>query len=98
MNFFKNLFSSTQKVKDPSYDIVKEQGIKKALGNDHLEPVESIFYMLEWQEKYYLKLKEILFEGLSDSPLLRFQIFPSWGTESMLQIEFDRIEKKSNII
>ncbi|WP_338767544.1 hypothetical protein WAF17_06030 [Bernardetia sp. ABR2-2B] len=98
MSFLKNLFSSTQKVKGSSYDIVKERGIKKALENDHLEPIESIFSKSSWEDKYNIKIKEVLLKGLSDSPLLRFQIFPSWGTESILQIEFDRKEKQYYLV
>ncbi|AFM02595.1 hypothetical protein Fleli_0090 [Bernardetia litoralis DSM 6794] len=98
MSFLKKIFSSKQKIKALPHDIAKERGVKKIVENDHLEPVKSIFSMMDWKKEYYIKLKEILFEGLSDSPLLRLQVFPSWGTESILQIEFDRKEKQHYLI
>ena len=65
---------------------------------DHLEPVESIYDIYDFQFEYYSKVREILFNGLTDSPVIRFQVMPSFTPENVLDIEFDRENDKYYIV
>lgn len=57
---------------------------------DHLEPVEGFFDLYDSQFSYYSKVRKILFEGLTRSPEIRFQVFGPFGNEMVLDIEFHR--------
>ena len=57
---------------------------------DHLEPVGGFFDVYDFQFEYYSKVREILLNGLSDKPEVRFQVMPSFTPENVLDIEFDR--------
>lgn len=65
-------------------------GYTNAQTNDHLKPVSSIYDIYDFQFEYYSKVRKILFEGLTDSPEIRFQIMPSFTPENVLDIEFER--------
>ncbi|WP_394759678.1 hypothetical protein [Flavobacterium sp.] len=56
---------------------------------DHLEPVEGVFFMYDFQVEYYPKVREILFDGLSDNPEIRYLIMPSFSGEKVLDINKD---------
>ena len=58
--------------------------------DDHLVPVEGMFDIYDYRFDYYSKIRTILFNGLSDSPEIRFLVKPSFTPESMLSIEIDR--------
>jgi len=70
--------------------------------DDHLKPVRGIFdiyhNIYDWQIEYYLRVCKVLFNGLSDSPTIRFHVMPSFTPENVLVIEFDRDNDKYNII
>lgn len=57
---------------------------------DHLQPVRGFFSAYKFQFEYYIKIRKTLFEGLSDSPFVRFQVMPSFTPENVLDIEYDR--------
>lgn len=65
---------------------------------DHLEPVGGIWDLYNFQFEYYSKVRKVLFDGLSDSPEIRFQIMPSFTPENVLDIEFDRDTEKYFIV
>lgn len=56
---------------------------------DHLEPVEGIFNLYDYQIEYYPKVEKILFDGLSDNPEIRYLIMPSFSGEKVLDINKD---------
>jgi len=62
--------------------------------NDHLEPVEGVFSIYNYQFEYYYKIRKILFDGLTEHPEIRFQVLPSFTPEAVLDIEFDKRNKK----
>lgn len=66
--------------------------------NDHLEPVSGYFDLYEYRHEYYSNIRTILFEGLSDSPKIRYFVRPSFGTEYVLQIEYDSENDKHYIV
>jgi hypothetical protein len=53
---------------------------------DHLEPVEGVFNLYDFQIEYYPKVRKILFDGLSDNPEIRYLIMPSFSGEKVLDI------------
>ena len=57
--------------------------------DEHLVPVSG-FYETVFLNDYYSKVHEILFNGLDDRPVIRFQVTPSFEPESVLDIEFDK--------
>lgn len=64
--------------------------LKSQENNDHLEPVQSIYSIYDFQFEYYSKVRKILFNGLSDSPVVRFQVLPSFSPEYVVDIEHNR--------
>lgn len=62
--------------------------------SDHLEPVSGIFDSSDAHVEYFSKVKKILFQGLNNSPNIRFLIIPSFTPESVVVIEYDRTTKK----
>ena len=62
--------------------------------NDHLEPVQSIYDIFEFEFKYYSDVRKILLDGLSDSPEVRFQVMPSFFPENVVDIEFNKDNKR----
>ena len=58
--------------------------------SDHLEPIDGIFSIYNYEFDYYSKVRKVLFVGLTDSPEIRFLIMPSFTPENILDIEFDR--------
>jgi len=62
--------------------------------SDHLEPTSGIFDCYDFQFEYYSKVRKVLFQGLTNKPLTRFLILPSFTPENVLDIEFDRTNKK----
>jgi len=67
-------------------------GITKAQNNeDHLVPVVGIYDIFDFQFEYYSRVRKVLFDGLTDSPEMRFQIMPSFSPESVLIIDDDSI-------
>lgn len=56
---------------------------------DHLEPVEGVFDLYDYQIEYYPKVRKILFDGLSDNPEIRYLIMPSFSGEKVLDINKD---------
>ena len=65
-------------------------GITTAQNDDHLKPVGGIYDIYDFEFEYYSKVRKVLFNGLTDSPEIRFQVIPSFIPESVLDIEFDR--------
>ena len=58
---------------------------------DHLEPVGGIFDIYDFQFEYYSKVRKVLFNGLDNSPEVRFLVIPSFFVpENVLDIEYDR--------
>lgn len=57
---------------------------------DHLEPVESIFSLYDYQFEYYSRVRKILFEKLSDRSEVSLLIMPSFSPEKVFDIEYDR--------
>ena len=66
--------------------------------SDHLEPVDSIYDIYDFQFEYYSKIRKVLFDGLTNSPEIRFQVMPSFTPECVLDIEFDRDKEKYFIV
>ena len=66
--------------------------------DDHLEPVNSIFGIYDFEFEYDIKVRKILFKGLTDTPEIRFQAMPSFTPESVLDIEFDSEKDKYFLI
>ena len=64
----------------------------------HLEPVGGIYDIYDFQFEYYSKVRKILFNGLTDSPEIRFLVMPSFTPENVLDIEFDRDNSKYFIV
>lgn len=62
---------------------------------DHLEPIRGVFDIYDYQFEYYLKVREILFEGLSDDPETRYLVMPSFTGENVLDISKDNTDKYS---
>lgn len=62
--------------------------------SNHLEPVEGFFDAFNFQFEYYSQIRKILFEGLSDRPVVRFLVLPSFVQEHVLDIEEDMESKK----
>ena len=58
-----------------------------------LVPVHGYFDLYEFEYEYYDNLKQILFEDLTDSPMIRYLVTPSFKPEYAFQIE--RGEKKN---
>ena len=56
-------------------------------GQEHLEPVSGFYYTFDHQFEYYSKIRNILFKGLTDTPILRFVVVPSFTQEHVLDIE-----------
>jgi len=65
---------------------------------DHLEPLQSIYDYSDSSIEYHMKVRKILFSGLSDSPEIRFLEIPSFTPENVLDIEYDRKQNKYYII
>ena len=65
---------------------------------DHLEPLEGIFNIYNFQFEYYSQIRKVLFAGLSDTPEIRFQILPSFSPESVLDIVHDRDTDKYYLV
>ena len=55
--------------------------------NEHLEPVESIFDEYDFRFEYYSLVREVLMNGMSDTPVVRFLIIPSFAVEEVVAIE-----------
>ena len=66
--------------------------------NHYLVPVEGYFDMYNYQHDYYSKIHSILFNGLEERPVIRFQVMPSFTPESVLDIEFDKKDNKHYLI
>lgn len=65
---------------------------------DHLEPVQSIYDIYDFQFEYYSKVRKVLFEDLYDAPDMRFQIMPSFQPESVLNIDHDMNNDKYDVV
>jgi hypothetical protein len=57
---------------------------------DNLEPVGGIFDVYDFQFEYYSKVRNILFQGMTQRPVIRFLVLPSFSEERVLAIEEDR--------
>ena len=55
----------------------------------NLEPNNSIFDIYNFQFEYYSKIRNNLFKDLSDNPIIRLVVTPSFSTEYIFQIEKD---------
>jgi hypothetical protein len=74
--------------------LIAFSGITQAqINKDHLEPVNGIFDIYDYQFEYYSKVREILFKGLFDKPEIRFLTMPSFSPENVLQIDCDKDRK-----
>lgn len=61
---------------------------------DHLEPLDGIFSIYNFEFEYSIKVRNILFEGLSDSPEIRFLILPSFSPENVLDVHYSKKHNK----
>jgi hypothetical protein len=62
--------------------------------DDHLDPANDIFGLYNFQFDYYSNVRQVLFDGLSDQPEIRFLVLPSFSPENVLCIEQDRNTNK----
>ncbi len=65
-----------------------------AQSNDHLEPANSVFTILDYQFDYYSQVRNILFKDLDDNPEFRFLVMPSFSPENVLNIGLNHDTKK----
>ncbi len=68
--------------------------ISSLKSQDHLEPVDGIFDLSSFEFEYHSKVRQVLFEGLTEHPAIRFQVMPSFMPESVLDIEWDKNTEK----
>ena len=61
---------------------------------EQLFPITGFYDVFDGGLGYYLKIRQVLFAGLSDRPEIRFQAIPSFSPEHVLNIEFDRNSNK----
>ena len=54
--------------------------------NDHLIPEVGIFNIYDFQYEYYSNVKNKLFNGIEDRPIIRYQRIPSFSGENLLNI------------
>lgn len=59
-----------------------------------MEPNSNIFEDYDFQYEYYSQVRDLLFEGLTDSPVCQLIIIPSFSKELIWQIEYNREENK----
>ena len=81
-------------------DVVMEEETlhKTDYSDDYLVPVRGFYDVYDFSSEYYSKVRQILFNGLDDRPEIRFQVMPSFTSESVLDIEFDRKNNKYYIV
>ena len=60
--------------------------------SDHLTPDRGIWGISDSQFDYYSKVRKVLFNDLSDKPLIRLLVMPSFTPENVLDIQ----ERESN--
>jgi hypothetical protein len=72
----------------------QKQYRKAGINDEHLEPVSVIFDIFDYQFEYYSKVRQVLFNGLTDYPEIRFLVMPSFTPENVLDIEFNRDNNK----
>ena len=74
-------------------------GILKAQTyKEHLEPLGTIYDIYNYQFEYYSVVRKVLFNGLTDIPIIRFQVMPSFTPENVLDIEYNREKNKYFIV
>lgn len=73
-------------------------GNKAIAQTDHLEPVNSIFDIYDFEFEYYSNVRNVLFNGLTDKPEVRFLIMPSFTPENVLDIEHDEKNGKYYLV
>ncbi|WBA44367.1 hypothetical protein [Hymenobacter canadensis] len=56
-------------------------------GKDHLVPTEGIFTSYSHEQAYYSRVGDVLLAGLTDSPLARVVVLPSFSPEYVLSLE-----------
>jgi len=66
--------------------------------SDHLEPVDGILNSYDFEFEYHTKIREILFDGLTDTPNIRFLTLPSFSPTYVLDIDKDNETKKYYLI
>ena len=54
--------------------------------DDHLVPTCGVFDMWDWRLEYRSRVRETLFNGLSNRPIIRFLTLPSFDTERVVEI------------
>lgn len=64
----------------------------------HLKPVNGIFGIHNFQFEYYSKIRKVLLRDLSDSPVIRFLVIPSFSPEKVVDIEYDAANKKYYLV
>ncbi len=75
----------------PCYVLGQEKG-------DHLEPVEDVFNLYDWQAEYFSDIKKLLFtQGLSQARI-RILSKPAFGKERSIEVFWDRSENSGQII
>ncbi|MDR2148277.1 MAG: carboxypeptidase-like regulatory domain-containing protein, partial [Tannerella sp.] len=60
------------------------------INNEHLEPSDGIFD----GSAYHSKVRQILFNGLTDAPEIRLLVMPAFTPENVLDIEYDENKNK----
>lgn len=61
-------------------------------GQEHLEPVNGFYDAFDFQFEYHSKIRNILFKGLAEGPIIRFVVIPSFTKEQVLDIERDEMK------
>ena len=54
--------------------------------HDHLVPTRGVFDMWDWRFEYDSRVREVLFDGLSNRPIVRFLTLPSFHPERVVEI------------
>ena len=54
--------------------------------HDHLVPTCGVFDLPGWRFEYHSRVREVLFDGLSDRPIIRFLTMPSFHPERVVEI------------
>jgi len=62
-------------------------GQESSIDLDHLEPVEGYFSSFDFQNERRLKVREVLFNGLTDQPLIRIVVWPTFSPIYLVSVD-----------
>lgn len=77
--------------------LIPYYGLSQAKG-DHLEPVEDVFNLYEFQAEYYLNLRNLLFTQGFPPPEIRILSLPAFARERSIEVFWDNSENSGQII